>query len=130
MSKSQPWDYFPLLPLYAFASEDEARKFVKKKTGKELTVIGKNGQCTWYDHATDPFCVIVLTVSNIPAAQRYALIAHECVHYQQYNAEHFGNKLDPETEAFVVQSAMLACIDQIGEEWLTETQPTSKSSAR
>lgn len=117
MSNIQPWDYFPLIPVYAFTSKKKARRFVKEKTGLEYTVTGKNGQCTWYDNGKVGFCVVRLDCKNKSQAQKYGILAHECVHYAQYFAEHIDGKLDSETEAYVVQSAMLACIDQIGEEW-------------
>lgn len=120
MSKAQPWDYFPLLPVFAFTSKKKARRFVKKSTGMKYTVTGKNGQCTWYENDNGAgFCVIRLDCKNHTPRQRYAILAHECVHYAQYFAESINGKLDAETDAYVVQSAMIACIDQIGEEWFT-----------
>lgn len=117
MKKSQPLDYFPLLPVYAFTSKKKARKFVKEKTGLEYTVTENNGQCTLYENGNVGFCIVLLDCKDKPQAQKYALLAHECVHYSQYFSEHIDGNLDSETEAYVVQSAMLACIDQIGDEW-------------
>lgn len=122
MSKSQPWDYFPLLPVYAFTSKKKARKFVKKCTGLDLTTLGKSGQCTWFENDGGGFVLILLNVKEETAAQRYSILAHECVHYAQYHAEAVGCPLDNETQAYIVQSAMHACIDQIGEEWFATPQ--------
>lgn len=118
MSKSQPWDYFPMLELYAFTSKKKLRKFVRKRTGLEPKLIGNNGQCTWYQTGGGGFVTILL---DIPKAEtmvrKVASLAHECVHYAQYHAEAVGTPLDDETQAYIVQSAMSACIDQIGKEW-------------
>lgn len=123
MSKSQPWDYFPMLELYAFTSKKKLRKFVRKRTGQEPTLMGKNGQCTWYERDGGGFVIILLSVGKEEtAARKYSLLAHECVHYAQYHAEAVGCPLDNETQAYIVQSAMHACIDQIGEEWFATPQ--------
>lgn len=120
---SQPWDYYPLLPLFAFTSVKKARKFVKKSTGIDYEFgIDKDGRCTWYENKENGgFCVICLPCKGKTTKQKYAILAHECVHYAQYFAEEIGGKLDDETEAYTMQAAMLACIDQIGEEWFTAT---------
>lgn len=123
MSKSQPWDYFPLLPVYAFISKKEARKFVRKRTGIEPDLIVKSGQCTWYERDGGGFCVILLNVPKKETmARKMALLAHECVHYAQYHAQAVGLPCDDETQAYITQSAMHACIDQIGEEWFATPQ--------
>lgn len=111
-----------MLKVYAFTSDKKARKFIKKKTGIDFTDLGKNGQCTWFEMDGGGFCVILLRVGKKETAKRkYALLAHECVHYAQYHAEAVGTPLDNETQAYIVQSAMSACIDQLGEEWFSET---------
>ncbi len=46
----------------------------------------------------------------------YALLAHECVHYAQYVEDDMGTKFDDETEAYVVQAAMMSAMEQLGEE--------------
>lgn len=116
MTKSQPWDYYPLLPIFAFKSEKKARKFVKEKTGTDFTVTGKNGQCTWYESEKGGgFVVILLRCKGKSASQKLAVLAHECVHYAQYFEEAQGEKLDTESEAYIVQSAFHACIDQLGD---------------
>lgn len=122
---SQPWDYFPLLTVYAFTSKKKARKFVRKKTGLDYTFIGKSGQCTFYESDRGGgFCVILLRCDDVSTQQKYAILAHECVHYTQYYEESTGGKLDTETAAYATQSAMLACVDQIGEEWFNATPQT------
>lgn len=113
----QPWDYFPLPELHAFTSLKKARKFVKKITGLRFEPSGKQGTFTAYENNGMKFCVIYLDFSQKISKWRYALLAHECTHYARYVEEHFGNQLDEETEAYTVQCAMLACINQIGEEW-------------
>lgn len=129
MSKSQPWDYFPLFPVYAFTDIKKARKKVKKITGKHYEPSDKAGCFTAYRHddGVHMFGIIYLNNGESSTARKYAGLAHECVHYARTYADYIGNQLDEETEAYVVQCAMLACIDQIGEEWFAIPQ-TSKSS--
>lgn len=128
MSKSQPWDYFPLLPVFAFTDVSKAKRFVKSKTGIDMKVNGKQGQCTWFDHDdTGGFVVVLLICDESSATQKYACLAHECVHYAQFYADMIDGKLDNETEAYTMQSAMLACVEQIGEEWFTETPHQKKA---
>lgn len=130
MSKSQPWDYFPMIPVFAFTSVKKARKFVKKATGKDYMAGTGSGRCTWYDNGDGGFCVICLNCKESSSAHKYVTLAHECVHYAQYYGEFVGCRPDSETEAYLVESAMDACINQIGVEWFTETPQTSKSSAK
>ena len=112
---TQPWDYFPIIPIYAFTSLKKARKFIKKKTGCEYTFLGKDGQCTMYKHVSGAnFCLILLNCKDKSTKDKYSVLAHECVHYAQNHAEYTGAPLDDETEAYIVEAAMLACIDQIG----------------
>ena len=122
MDKAQPWNYFPLMPVFAFTSEKKARKFVKSRTGLRLTSSGKSGTCVGYERDDGQwFAVILLDCEDSPTPHKYAILAHECVHYSQHMEDYMGEKFDSETEAYVIQSAMRACIDQIGEEWFDTT---------
>lgn len=119
---NQPWDYFPLLPVFAFTSVKKARKFVRQKTGLRFESSGETGVCVWYDRQNEEgFCVILLKCHDSSATKKYACLAHECTHYAQNVAEHLDADFDAETQAYVMESAMLACVDQIGEEWFTAT---------
>lgn len=113
---TQVGDHFQFIPLYAFTSKKKVRRFVKERTGEEYPITGKHGQCSLYMGA-DAFCVILMRNTKHTPSERFALLAHECVHYAQYHESEVGCKLDDETEAYLVQAAMRACIDQIGEEW-------------
>lgn len=118
--KSQPWDYFPLYPVYAFTNLKKARKFVKKITGIKYKPSGKNGSFTEYENEDlgDRFGVIYLDCDDVSTQSKYAVLAHECVHYaQSFSKTVSDDPLDDETFAYVVESAMMACVDQIGEEW-------------
>lgn len=125
MSKSQPWDYFPLFPVYAFTSLKKARKKVKKITGKRYEPSGKQGSFTEYAHddGVHRFGIILLECEEETTSQKYSVLAHECVHYAQAYEKTVTetDRLDNETFAYVMQCAMLTCIDQIGEEWFTKT---------
>lgn len=121
---SQPWDYFPLLPLHAFTSLKKARKKVSEITGLRFEPKAASGTLTWYERDDGGFCVMYLRDNGMTTQQKYAVLAHECVHYAQNFAEFIGTELDRETEAYVVQAAMQACIDQIGEVWFeTQSKP-------
>ena len=129
---SQPWDYFPLIPVFAFTSVKKARKFVRNKTGLRFEPSGKQGSFTWYDRTgAEGFAVILLKCHDSGTTQKYACLAHECTHYAQAYAQSLDAELDEETQAYVMQSAMLACVDQIGEEWFTTPlQPKHKSEKK
>lgn len=136
MSNSQPWHYFPLFPVYAFTSVKKARKFVRQKTGLRFEPKG-HGCFDFYRFTTNDaysFAIILLRPHELTEqslSQRMALLAHECVHYAQQYAEEVDTKLDDETEASIVQAVMLACIDQIGEEWFTTPlQPKPKNQKK
>lgn len=123
----QPWDYYPLYPVYAFTSVKKARKFVKNITGKRFEPSGKEGTFTFYEHedGRHKLGIILLKCQDKTTSQKYAVLAHECIHYTQEFAESItGQPLDDESFAYIAQSAMLACIDQIGEEWFTANPTT------
>lgn len=120
MSKSQPWDYYPMIPIFAFKSVKKARKFVKEKTGLDYTDIGKSGQCTWYEKEGGGFVVVLLRCNKKPAESKYAVLVHECVHYAQYCAEAQGVALDTETQAYITQAAFHACVDQLGKDYFND----------
>lgn len=131
MANSQPWDYYPLFPIYAFTDIRKARNKVKKITGRRYEPSGKQGSFTEYEHdgGSLRFGIIYLDCDDETASHKYAVLAHECVHYAQAFEETVTKaRLDDETFAYVMQCAMLSCIDQIGGEWFNETQQTSKSS--
>jgi len=117
MSICQPWDYFPLIPVFAFTDKKKAKKFVKEKTGLKYNDSGKAGSFTWYENPNGSFAVILLSCNESSAAQKYACLAHECTHYAQAVAQSMDTALDEESQAYVMQAAMLACIAQIGEKW-------------
>lgn len=124
MSNTQPWDYFPLLPLFAFTDIEKARKKIMKMTGEKYHHTGKSGTFSHYvsKDSCGEFGIIYLDCDDKPASQKYAILAHECVHYARAVEDSLGaERFEEETEAYIVQSAMLACIDQIGEEWFNVT---------
>lgn len=127
MSKSQPWDYFPMIPIYAFTSVKKAQKFVRNRIGVDYEFTGKNGECTWYE-SINGFVLIVLQCEGSSFAKKLGVLAHECTHYAQFYADGAKTTLDVETQAYITQAAMSACVDQIGEEWFTAIPQTSKSS--
>lgn len=127
MKNTQPWDIFPLPNLYAFTSLKKARKFVKKITGLRFEPNCKAGSFSAFECSSDSsfnkFCVIYLKKEKSNTfSQKCSLLAHECTHYAQYVARLMETKFDDETEAYIVDSAMMACIDQIGEEWFATQQ--------
>lgn len=123
MSRPQPWDFFPLFPVYAFSDLKKCAKFVKKKTGMRFNRDTESGTFELYSNQSgEKFAVIYIDGTGLRPMQKYAVLAHECVHYMQYYAKDIGQKrLDKETAAYVVQSAMYACTMQIGEEWFNAT---------
>lgn len=62
-------------------------------------------------------CLVVIE-AEASVKQRMALLAHECVHVAQAWAAAMGeDEPGDEWEAYAVQSAMLACLKQLGKSW-------------
>lgn len=119
----QIWDWFPFPRLLCTTSVKKARKFVKKMTGGELKYPKptKQGQASLYDGSVtgEYFCVIYVEKGK---SLKYdlALLSHEVAHVVDYIEEHMGEeKLGTETRAYITQAVTLACLGQLGEEWLT-----------
>lgn len=123
---SQPWDYFPLFPVYAFTDLKKARKLVKKITGKRFEPVeNKDGTFSLYEHEDKKhkFGVVFLDCENYEIKDKFAVLAHECIHYAQaFSDGASSTPLDDETFAYTAECAMLACIDQIGIDWFCENQ--------
>lgn len=127
----QIWDWFPFPRIHAFSSVKKAKKFVKKRTqGKSsLKWIGKSAQTNYYEGigVAESFCVLTFDCDDKSAEAKAAMITHECSHLVDHWLEEIGEtECGTETRAYALQCAVLATIEQLGEEWLT--QQTSKSS--
>lgn len=129
---NQIWDWFPFPPIFAFTSIKKCRKFVRNKFGKRFERKGVNGTCWVYHHPDcgEISCVVYLNCKDERPSRKYAILAHECCHVADAFFENIKEEeIGEETYAYTVQAAMLACIEQIGEEWFTETPQTSNSSS-
>lgn len=120
----QIWDVFPFPRIGCFKSEKKARKFVRKMTdGKaDYSSSGFAGQCDLYEESVtgEYFVVIRVDGKGKNTTERVALLAHECSHLVDFFEHHIGEeKLGTETRAYAIQCAMTACLNQLGEEWLT-----------
>lgn len=112
---TQPWHWFPLIPLHVFTSVKRARKFVRNKANLRYEPSKNPGSITLYENDTSRESFAVMNVRSGPRdAKWFALIAHECVHYAQFVENMMDTEFDDETEAYVVQSAMLSALDQLG----------------
>lgn len=117
-----PTDYMPCPDLYAFASRKKARKFALKNYGEEPRDVPWAEGVTWItkNDSGHTVCLVVIEADDSSAAQKTALLAHECVHAAQAWAESMGeDEPGEEWMAYAVQSCMLTCLDQLGEEWIT-----------
>lgn len=111
------WCY-PFPEIVAFKSFKKAKKYAKKRFDVDMAKVS-SGQCDTFisDSDIEPVCIVVVTGGDNPS-DRYALLAHECVHVVHSWLDYMGvQKPDEEQVAYGVQSAMQACIHQIGEEW-------------
>lgn len=115
-----PTDWMPCPNLHAFASRKKARKFALKQYGEEFEdITGSNAvTATTRDDKGHIACLVVIEANGESTAQKMALLAHECVHVAQAWADCMGEKKPgDEWMAYAVQSAMLECLKQLGDEW-------------
>lgn len=115
-----PTDWVPCPDVYAFTSRKKARKFAIKHYGGEPKDIPGADGVTWYTKSDqgNTVCLVVIEADGKPVAQQMALLAHECVHVAQAWADDMGEtKTGDEWMAYAVQSAMLECLKQLGDEW-------------
>jgi len=108
----------PAPDIYAFSSKKKARKFALKKYGVELKPWSTNGLTTTLVNGDETVCIVVVSTDRGPK-HKAALLAHECVHVAHSWADAMGDE-HPSEEfmAYSAQCAFLACIDQLGDEWL------------
>lgn len=116
----QVWNYLPMPYVRAFTSKKKARKFIKKKTGKEFKWLGKSAQTDAFENERgEVVAVITLCVDDASAAQKAAILAHECSHVLDAWMESIGeDSAGEEVKAYAIQCLMLACLEQLGDEWL------------
>lgn len=117
-----PTDWMPCPEVHAFTSMKKARKFARKHYGEEPRDVPGSDGVTMYakNELGHTVCLVVIKKNDSPMAQNMALLAHECVHVAQAWAEDMGEKRPgDEWMAYAVQSAMLECLKQLGDEWPT-----------
>lgn len=117
-----PTDWMPCPDVHAFKSKRKAKKFAIKKYGVDPdTVDGADGLTLTFrsDETKHVVCLVVVDTDDSSAENKIALLAHECVHVAQTWADCMGEK-NPGIEwmAYAVQSVMLVCLRQLGEEWM------------
>lgn len=117
-----PTDWMPCPDLHAFASRKKARKFARKRYGEEPEDVPWAEGATWSakDDRGHTVCIVVVEPKSASAAQKMALLAHECVHVAQTWADDMGEESPgDEWMAYAVQSAMLECLRQLGDDYMT-----------
>lgn len=116
-----PTDWMPCPDVHAFKSKRKARKFAVKKYGVDPdTVDGANGMTlTFRSDDGHVVCLIVVEADASSLTDKIALLSHECVHVAQTWASCMGEKSPGEEWiAYAVQSVMLVCLRQLGDEWM------------
>lgn len=126
MEENQPWQFFPMLPLFAFNDKKKAKRFISDKLNEDYEFDDAHGSCVLFEQDNDGFCIILINADRDKPAQRAGLLTHECVHYMQFVEDIFQTKFDRETAAYIVQAAFLSAVSQIGEKWFTATQHQTK----
>lgn len=121
--ENQMWDYFPFPRIFCTTSKKKADQWVKEMTrgAKEFPTPLYDGQCTFYPcNGGENLAVIYVSKKVKDQGQRIALLAHEVSHLVDCIEESLTDeRLDTETRAYCMQSAMIACLDQLGKKWLT-----------
>lgn len=117
----QIWDWYPFPRIHVFTKRKKARKFLKRKFDHDMAWLGKSAQTDYFRKGgAESQAVITLCVKDESAAQRAAILAHECLHVVESWLEDIGeDTAGEEIKAYAIQCAMLTCLDQLGEEWLT-----------
>lgn len=123
----QMWNWIPLPRIEVFTSKKKARKFYKEVTGKDMEFLGKAGEAHYLESSGRYDIAIIFfddkKLNNISLIQRIAMISHECSHIIDDLENSYGEKkFATETRAYLLDSAVAAVCDQLGEEWFTKTQ--------
>lgn len=116
----QIWDWYPFPRIHVFTSRKKARKFLKRKFDHDMAWLGKSAQTDYFRKCGEESqAVIILCVKDKSAAQRAAILAHECMHVVESWLEDIGeDNAGEEIKAYAIQCAMLAALDELGESWL------------
>lgn len=117
----QMWEYFPFPRIHVFTSQKKAAKYIKRSFGREFIWAGKNAQVDYFNKAGEESqAVITINFGNESPEQRVAMLAHQCSHIIDEMSKDLDNTyISPEIRACAMQSAMLACLNQLGDKWLT-----------
>ena len=122
MKYDQMWEWYPMPRIKVFTNHKKARKWAKKYTGIEPRWIGKNAQTDYFSEELHAESLAVITIDGRikNTKQRIAILAHECSHVVDEWLNDMGeDSAGTEIRAYAIQSAMMACMEQLGEEWLT-----------
>lgn len=124
----QIWDWYPFPRIHVFTSRKKARKFLKRKFEHDMAWLGKSAQTDYFRKGGEESqAVITLCVDDDRASQRAAILAHECLHVVESWLEDIGeDSAGEEIKAYAIQCAMLTCLDQLGESWLTQQAKDTK----
>lgn len=112
--RPQPGNFFPEIRVYACATVDEARRLAKKHFGSDFAAPEHEACASMLSRGAD-IGAVVLVKGFDSSAQSVALLAHECSHVVGEFLDGLGEKSnDSEFRAYLIQSCMLACFDQLG----------------
>lgn len=120
-------DWFPFPTIRVFKSQKKAARYYKTMTGGELEKIreDKLALVKWLtnDKSCESLAIVVIDakqLKNDSTAQLYGIIAHECSHIVDHIMDDLGEDCPGgEFRAYSLQCAMMAVVEQLGEEWLT-----------
>lgn len=114
LKRMQPINWFPRVVVYACTTVEDAKRLAKKHAKCEFEDTGHEATTGLYVDGLDIMAVVMVKGFD-NSAQKVALLAHECSHVAGEFLDNLGEESnDSEFRSYVVQSVMLACLDQLG----------------
>lgn len=113
--RQQPGNLFPEIRVYACTTFEEARRLAKKHLKGDIEE-SKSADATAYtaDNGISEYAVVLVKGFDGSAA-KIATLAHECSHVVGQFLDMLGEESnDSEFRAYLIQSCMLACLEQLG----------------
>lgn len=129
MKYEQMWEWYPMPCIKVFTNHKKARKWIKKHTAMEIQWLGKNAQTDYFSEGLHAESLAVITIDGRikDIKQRIAILAHECSHVVDDWLNDMGeDDAGSEIRAYAIQSAMMACMEQLGESWLIPQAKVTK----
>lgn len=124
----QMWDWFPFPKIVVYTDYSKADKAYRKMFGEDFALFP--GKCAVVHYCIkDGEVPIAFTfidsekLEDCSLIDKVAIISHEASHIVDNVLEDMSEtEVGTETRAYMLQSAVMAIMNQVGEEWLTQQQ--------